>query len=283
MTQFKLGAAIAATVFMGACTGYVTSTEAASPEAAASIELYTFDCGKIEISDRGIFANDGRYDGQASEVADSCFVVSHPKGNLLWDLGLPAGLIGAEPTQNGVFTPSLEVSLVDQIAAAGIKSIDYVAISHHHFDHTGQQEAAAGAKWLVPQAELDFIENAGPEAGIGDMSGLIGLERTAFTGDYDVFGDGSVVIISLPGHTAGHAGLLVNLAEAGPVMLTGDLYHFRESRTGKAVPAFNFDAPETLKSMKVFEDKVAALNARVIIQHAAADLADLPKPPEALK
>ena len=115
------------------------------------------------------------------------------------------------------------------------------------------------------------------------MSGLMGLERTAFTGDYDVFGDGSVVIISLPGHTAGHAGLLVNLAEAGPVMLTGDLYHFRESRTGKAVPAFNFDAPETLKYMKVFEDKVAALNARVIIQHAAADLADLPKPPEALK
>lgn len=283
MAKYNLATTIAATILLSACAAGSPSTEAAARSVDSDLKLYTFDCGKIEISDRGIFANDGRYDGQPSEVADSCFVVSHPNGNLLWDLGLPSALIGAEPSQNGVFTPSLDVSLLDQFAAAEIDNIDYVAISHHHFDHTGQQEAAAGAEWLVSQAELEFIQNAEPGSGVGDMSGLLSLERTVFEGDYDVFGDGSVIIMSLPGHTAGHAGLLVNLVESGPVMLTGDLYHFRESRTGKAVPAFNFNAPETLKSMKVFEDKVEEVGARVIIQHVAADLADLPKPPEALR
>ncbi len=257
--------------------------EAAIEEAAPAVKLYTFDCGKIDISDRGIFANDGRYDGQPSQVANGCFVVSHPKGNLLWDLGLPSALIGAEPIQQGVFSPSLEVSLVDQLAAVGLDNIDYVAVSHHHFDHTGQQEAAAGASWLVSEAEHAFLTGAGPEAGVPDLSGLMALETIKFAGDYDVFGDGSVVILSLPGHTAGHTGLLVNLPDAGPVMLTGDLYHFRESRTGKAVPAFNFNAPQTLESMQAFEDRVEALGARVIIQHVGEDLAALPKQPEALE
>ena len=67
-----------------------------------------------------------------------------------------------------------------------------------------------------------------------------------FRGDHDVFSDGSVTILATPGHTPGHSALLVNLPETGPVMLTGDLYHFEEQIPNQGVPTFNTDRADTL-------------------------------------
>lgn len=245
---------------------------------AATLKLYTFDCGKIEISDIGLFANDGSYDGQTDTYSDGCFVIQHAEGTLLWDLGLPSALVGQEPNTNGVFTVSVETALSDQIAAAGIETLDYVSISHMHFDHTGQPEAAGGATWLVHETELAAMQAAEDT----DYSAFFEMERETFTGDHDVFGDGSVKILEMPGHTPGHTALLVDLENAGPVLLTGDLYHREESREGQKVPVFNTDADETLASMAKFEALAEELGARVIIQHKPADLDALPQPPLAL-
>lgn len=56
-------------------------------------------------------------------------------------------------------------------------------------------------------------------------------------GNHDVFGDGSVWILSTPGHTPGHQSLYVDLAETGPVVLSGDLYHFRFNRKHRRYPS----------------------------------------------
>ena len=224
-----------------AVTGGDEDESAADAGAApAGIELYTMDCGTIAVSDLDIFAVSGDYAGMEDTLTDSCYLIRHPEGDLLWDLGLPAALLESGPQTNAPFAVSLETSITDQLARLDLSpaDIDYVAISHMHFDHTGQPEAAEGATWLVHEAEYDamFAEETAAQ-----YQGFTGFETTKFTGNYDVFGDGSVMILDLPGHTPGHTALQVELAETGTVLLTGDLYHLNQSREERQVPRFNTD------------------------------------------
>src|SRR5213076_3641365 len=76
------------------------------------------------------------------------------------------------------------------------------------------------------------------------------------TDNHDVFGDGSVVIKWAPGHTPGHQTLFVKLAKTGPVLLSGDLYHYPEERTLKVVPSFDFNKEQTAKSRAAIEEFV---------------------------
>ena len=93
----------------------------------------------------------------------------------------------------------------------------------------------------------------------------------------------SVVVIQAPGHTTGHTVLLVRLAETGPILLSGDLWHLAEGRAGRRVPVFDTDRAQTLASMDRVEALVSATGARVIIQHAPADHASLPRSPASLR
>jgi len=102
------------------------------------------------------------------------------------------------------------------------------------------------------------------------------------TGDHDVFGDGRVMMLTMPGHAPGHYALLVQLA-SGPVLPTGDLYHFTEQVANRGVPPFNVDRADTLAFMDRFDRMVRNLGARVIIQHEPADIAKLPAFPEAAR
>jgi len=101
-------------------------------------------------------------------------------------------------------------------------------------------------------------------------------------GDFDVFGDGSVVIKLLPGHTPGHQVLFVDLPEHGPVLLSGDLYHLKENREHRRMPVFNIDVEETYKSMDIFEAFIKEKNAKVYIQHDPEDFNEMPKAPKYL-
>jgi glyoxylase-like metal-dependent hydrolase (beta-lactamase superfamily II) len=88
-------------------------------------------------------------------------------------------------------------------------------------------------------------------------------------GDYDVFGDGSVVIISTPGHTPGHQSLYVNLSKTGPVVLTGDLYHYpaeRELKDFNPFAALGDPAKEEVSKKKV-ESLLTDKHASLWIQH----------------
>ena len=244
--------------------------------------LYAFNCGTIGVSDLDVFAMDGSYAGETDTFTDTCFVIRHPEGDLLWDLGVPATFAGKEPQTDGIFTVSLEKTLVEQMAEADMTpgDIDIVAISHSHFDHVGQPEAAGDARGLVHQAEYDYMFSDEPP---GDFSAFEKFEPEKFTGDHDVFGDGAIRIMEMPGHTPGHTVLLVNMAEAGAVLLAGDMYHRKESREGVRVPSFNTDTDATKSSIERFEAIAEASKALVIIQHQPDDIAKLPKAPEALK
>ena len=254
------------------------------------IKLYTFDGGTVMVNNLELFSQDTTYQGQTKEFSDAFYVISHPDGNLMWDAGLPEGLIGlAEPftDPSGAFTVSRRDSVVSQLKSIGmeIDDIKYIALSHTHFDHSGHANRFKNSTWLVQEVEYDSITSATSQVANADNYNAIKeLTKTKkLNGDFDVFGDGSVIIKSMPGHTPGHQVLYVDLAENGPIMLTGDLYHTYENREFKRVPIFNFDVAQTLKSMDAFEAFAKEKNAKVYLQHQKEDFNKMPKAPEYLK
>ncbi|HAY07021.1 MAG TPA: N-acyl homoserine lactonase family protein [Hyphomonas sp.] len=277
----------ASAAVLAACTPAATAPaepEGAEITEAPALTVNVFDCGTIAISDLDAFSSAGDYAGQAGEFTNTCYLVNHPDGRrLLWDTGLPGILAVAGPTTQAIFTVSLDATITDQLAELGLTPADitYVSVSHSHFDHIGQIDQVQGATWLAHQSELDVIippDGSAPQVDPSQAAlfqAFGGLQREGFTGEKDVFGDGTAVIFETPGHTPGHTSLQLNMPETGYVLLTGDLYHRAESRPLSRVPRFNFNEEQTLASMAAFEERAQRLGAKVIIQHEKADIAPL--------
>lgn len=246
--------------------------------------LYALDCGSIHVPDMGMFSDTGEYDGQSGDLVAPCFVVTHPSGNLLWDAGLGDHLAGKGPvTVDGGAVLEVQRSIESQLQLIGVKQIDYLAFSHFHFDHTGNARLFRKATWLLNTKEQAAAEAPNPFIDRDAIQPGRQTRSLPIDGDHDVFGDGSVKILAAPGHTPGHQVLLVKLAETGPVILSGDLYHTRANRRYQRVPTFNVNRADTLASMNRIETLAKNIGARIIIQHDPEDFAGLPKAPAYLQ
>lgn len=282
----KLLAATVALAALAAC-----NQQAAETDAAPAVQLYAMDCGRISFTDTTAFADDGSFDGVARDFVDPCYLIRHPDGDLIWDTGFPDALNGAP---DGIIIPGLNaratmpVTLASQLAQLNLTpaDIEFVSFSHGHGDHTGNGNLFAGSTWLVDPDERAYMFRDEARADAQAFGAYNQLEnaqaRLIESDDFDVFGDGSVKIFQAPGHTPGHTVLLVNLPNAGAVLLTGDMYHMAESRDRQTVPRFNTDRAQTLASMERVEELGHAANARVIRQHVQEDFDSLPRFPEAL-
>jgi glyoxylase-like metal-dependent hydrolase (beta-lactamase superfamily II) len=249
-----------------------------------STRIYIFDDGKISGLDPTLF------NFEADELAETDFViisylVVHPNGTLMFDSGgIPdAAFDGhAGPVVDGVMSASQR--LVPQLEAAGYSpdDIDYFALSHYHSDHTGNANLFAGSTWIVQQADYDWMFADEPEGIIAadTFSELEKADKIVLADeDFDVFGDGSVMILSAPGHTPGHQVLAVKLDNAGWVVLGGDLYHYPEERTTGRTPSFEFDPAQSRLSRARIEDFLEDHDAALWIEHDMATHARLPKAP----
>ena len=249
------------------------------------MRLYAFDCGRIEMTDLSLFTQGSEYDGQTTYASVMCFFIRHPKGDLLWDAGIPASFHEApEPVAIGPFTMDMPKTIEGQLAEIGlaVEDVDYFSPSHSHFDHIGDANRFAGATLIVDKDERAYMfrdEARADAENFALYSALEGAETMEFDGDHDVFGDGTVTILDMPGHTPGHKSLLVKLENSGPVLLSGDLYHLQRSREERLVPKFNTDVEATLASMDRFEEIAKDTGARVVIQHVMADYEALPRLP----
>lgn len=258
----------------------------AQARATPDIEMWRLDCGAIAISDLDAFADGYLYEGREGRFTNSCYLIRNGDRHLLWDAGLPSALIDGPVTQ-GIFTVSLERNIASQLAEidVAVEDIDFLGLSHHHFDHVGQSPDFAASTLLLNARDVAALRE-----GLNPQSAQIlapwlndGATITDFSGDHDVFGDGSVVILAMPGHTPGHSSLLVRLPETGNVLLTGDLYHFREQIENEGVPRFNTDRADTLASFERFLQIDQALDAMIVIQHDPGDLERLPAFPESAR
>jgi N-acyl homoserine lactone hydrolase len=254
------------------------------------IRLYAIDCGSLTFKDMSMFSDTGHYDGKKNgSMVDPCFLVQHPAGFFLWDTGLGDALVGHDPPVNeaGVGL-HVQKTLVGQLAQIGVRPADIkvLAFSHFHVDHTGNANLFTAATWLINEEELKWAlgKPTPPVVVPESFNAYKNVQTRLISGDYDVFGDGTIRILRTPGHTPGHQVLLVKLAHTGPVLLSGDLYHLASDRPRAAdragqVMSVNVDRAQTLASMNRVESILKNTASRLVIQHDPADFASLPKFP----
>ena len=245
----------------------------AAPMAAQ--RLYVFDCGRLTVEDPSRF-NFTKAEIAVLDLSVPCYLVVHPRGTLMWDTGVvPDNLFqpGGGPAMKEYATATRP--LPAQWAEAGFSpsSITYLALSHAHWDHIANASAFAGSTWLVRQAERDAIlATPSPVRTEPAMFTALKDAKTTLitTSDYDVFGDGSVVIKYTPGHTAGHQVLFVKLPKTGPVVLSGDLYHYPEELRAPRVPTGDVNKDQTLASRVALQEFLKRTGAQLWIQHDLA-------------
>ncbi|WP_370187642.1 N-acyl homoserine lactonase family protein [Qipengyuania sp.] len=257
----------------------------ATAQEAPDIEMWRLDCGTIELSDAGPFSDTHLYDGEQRTLTDSCYLIRNDEKYLLWDAGFPAALKGKSNTQ-WVFTVSLTETIPEQLAKIGIDpaEVTYVGLSHYHDDHIGQARDFPGAELLIGHGDAEAVTSGRMEATRAQLAPWLAEgargKVTRVAADHDVFGDGSVRIVAMHGHTPGHKSLVVKLPRMGTLMLTGDLYHFEEQIENRGVPQFNTDRADTLASMDRFDRMADNLDATIVIQHDPRHLVRLPTFPE---
>ncbi|HEY7540671.1 MAG TPA: N-acyl homoserine lactonase family protein [Methylomirabilota bacterium] len=262
-TLVALGVAVAAVIGVGIGV------------AGAGVEkLYVLDCGQTLGKDQSRWSP-GVNQGKAIEFSDNCYLIWHDKGLLLWDTGVPdsvAAMPDGMVVANGAITYRRDKTLESQLEQVGIKPADvtYVALSHTHGDHVGNVALFPTSTVLIQAAEYDWAM-----AGPAKPAFVSTQEIEKLTGDRDVFGDGTVKIISTPGHTPGHQSLLVQLPKTGWLLLTGDAVHFRDNWTHKRVPSMNVNRAQTLASLKRIETLLKERKARLWINHDKAQSATL--------
>jgi glyoxylase-like metal-dependent hydrolase (beta-lactamase superfamily II) len=282
MTVRRLLVVVAAAAAFAAAS-VATRAQTARPD-VLSPRIYVFDNGTISGLDPKLF-NFTRAELKEVDFVNTSYLIVHPKGTLMFEAGAVMDshfTSDGSPVTEGIM--SATKALRPQLVSAGYQPSDvtFFAMSHYHSDHTANANAFASATWIVQRAERDWMFSDKPQGIIqpASYSALRNAETIVLDNeDRDVFGDGSVVLMSTPGHTPGHQVLFVRLAKLGPVVLAGDLYHYPEERTTGRVPTFEFNAEQSRASRQKVEAFLKQTGAQLWIEHDIPTHAKLPKAP----
>jgi N-acyl homoserine lactone hydrolase len=250
-----------------------------------SLRVYLFDCGLIKGEDPASYGLK-KGDVKDPDMVVPCYLVVHPKGTLMWDVGVipdsafQAGKPAALSLDSDKVTSPKP--LLPQLAALGYppQNITYVAFSHYHSDHIANANAFAGSTWLVHPAEREAMFAAKPD----QQSAYDQLRHSKIVNlpdaDYDVFGDGTVVIKYAPGHTPGHQVLALKLPKTGPVLIAGDLWHYAAERNASRAPGDEANGQQTLASRAAMEAYLKQSGAQLWIEHDPKTFQRLKKAPD---
>ena len=243
-----------------------TPIGASAAEAGTVDRLYVIDCGHAHAEDQSHWSP-GVNIGVPIDFADNCYLIHHTSaGYLLWDTGITDRLAGVAA---GIKVPALgytwyrDQALIASLAAIGVKpgDISLIVLSHTHPDHAGNVDAFPEATLVIQKAEWDYAMTLPQKP--------FSAERKVQTvvGDTDLFGDGSVTLLSTPGHTPGHQSLLVHLEQTGDIVLSGDVTHFEANWEARRVPDFNADQAASRASLEKIARIVAEKHAQLWINH----------------
>ena len=245
-------------------------------------KLYRLDGGHSLANDESIWTPDENV-GRSIAFSSTCWLIGRGNQWLLWDTGVPESALNDPKgwsTLPKLIVYHLDKTLTDQLAGIGLKPADiaYVAISHTHGDHIGNMGLFQNSTVLIQGAEYEWISS--PHGRNENVNQLKALARKLMgtpkhlrllDGDTDVFGDGSVTLISTPGHTPGSQSLLVHLKNSGFIILSGDVVHLEENFEKDTVPSLNTDKAASIASMERVRRMISTYNAKFFINHDKAE------------
>ena len=213
------------------------------------------------------------------DIAYSAVLVRHPKATFLYDTGLCNDISLYLANQPWLFRNTLanfahEQSLNGHLRSLGLEQgIDFALLSHLHWDHVGGIPDIPG----VP-LRINRVEYEAARLGILDASQALvrrlmcnnpleffdidGPAYEGFRASFDLFGDGSIVLVPLPGHTAGNTGMFINRLNGPRLLLLGDA----------AWVAANFQRPATMHPFiwnNVTSDDATARQTLIHLHHFA--------------
>ena len=259
-----------------AAVAAVAFAPAALAQSKGVERLYILECGQGHTGDMSRWTP-GQNVNVPMDIVDNCYLIKHAQGYFLWDTGVvdttPANPPPGDPAGITWRRPK---TLAAQLEELGVKpdDIKFVAVSHTHPDHAGNVELFPKSMLMVQKAEYEWPGPNGaprfkPEHPV-----------TLLEGDRDIFGDGSLTIMSTPGHTPGHQSLLVKLPKTGAIILTGDAVHFKSNWDNRGVPVNNFSKDQTLASMEKLSGVLTREKAQLWINHDKAQRDGLKLSPE---
>jgi N-acyl homoserine lactone hydrolase len=241
------------------------------------MRLYAFHCGG-EMGMRSLFDPNDPDCGAPMEVPYFFFLIRHGDQNILFDTGMhpstitdPTSHFGADVDQYPLrMSPGDDaVSLLAEVGVAPA-DVGHIFQSHLHYDHAGGLTLFPNATVHINRAEIPFA--TWPPAYQRDPPQFIRREFDGVTrwheieGECDVLGDGRLIAIPTPGHTAGHQSLLVHL-DSGPVVLVGDAAYNLAKMRARRLPAVLWSPDAMVASWERLEGLERSLGATLMVSH----------------
>ena len=257
------------------------------------MNIYALCGGLIDLDLSGFFCDVAP--GRRATIPVICFLIAHPRGNVLVDTGVhrqaiadPVGRLGERRASRFGIRSAPGDHVVSQLALIGLGPTDirYVVNSHFHFDHCGGNEFFPRSTFLVQRPEMEAARQV--IAGVpmryspSPVDFDLPLDYQLLDGEHDVFGDGQVILMPTYGHTPGHQSVVVRAGKGAQLALTADACYTQENMDRDVLPNTLWDPEEMSRSLgrlRVLRDRGGAT---VIYGHDATQWQALRRAPAPL-
>lgn len=248
--------------------------------AEGDIKLYQVASGEIQMDKGWLTAM--RDVGKIVKVPVSMFIIDHPRGLTLYDTGNNVAVSDGKCESHWgklcsafLAIQKREEVIDKQLEKLGYKveDVKYVILSHMHLDHAGNMEMFPNATHVVQKEEMKTAwwpeKFQGGAYVLGDFDGARNFKYLQLTGDFDLFGDGSLIVLDTKGHTQGHQSVQVKLKNTGTILLSGDAIYTPENEAG-VVPGISWNANMSMQSIDRLKMIRDATQGQIWYSHDAA-------------
>jgi glyoxylase-like metal-dependent hydrolase (beta-lactamase superfamily II) len=251
------------------------------------LKIYAMCCGRLEF-DRSLFFPD-ETPGTRHAIEVPAFLIRHTTGTVLFDTGVdclaqqdPVGRLGERIVTNFNLRAAPHENVIDQLASLGLRPSDvtHVINSHFHFDHCGCNTLFPHATFIVQRAEMEMARS--PSSRYNPAYWDHPFDYRLVDGEHDLFGDGELVLIPTPGHTAGHQSLRVQAAPDVLFVLTADACYSRTHLEQEVIPQAVWDVPTMIESFRTLRAMQERQGCHLIFGHDPAQWASMRHAPDTM-
>ena len=238
------------------------------------MRMHCLSGGRVRMR-KSVFLPDSER-SETIELPVASMLLRHAQGNVLFDTGChpsvpdnPARWQGMEKFMTPIMPPGDNVLTGLSCVGLSADDIDVVVCSHLHPDHCGCNAFFKRASVIVHEKEITAARkpNAVPMGYLASEWDFGTIDQVS--GERDVFGDGKIVLMPLPGHTPGSIGALVALDNSGTFLLAADTVSLRVTLDRNVAPRNTQDPQALLRSWEEVR-RIEARGATVLCGHDAA-------------